>query len=214
MFCGKCGKEISDSSIFCKYCGASTGKNQSVNTSDENKKNKLVGILTLAAIAVVVIGIFIGIYGKVYGIGYKRVIKQYVKALENEDSEAWFDLRPDYCNKYMLENWYSDKNEYMELLASDLSEDREYFEDRLGKNFKLKAEEIEVKELSEKRLEEEQEEIREDYDCKDLKIQKAYLVNYKITGTKDGESVSRNIRQYVIKVNFKWYIGIGLDFDE
>lgn len=35
MFCGKCGKQISDTSTFCTYCGAVIRKTSTVNTGSE-----------------------------------------------------------------------------------------------------------------------------------------------------------------------------------
>ena len=37
MICPKCGKEIDDGSVFCKFCGASLTENQEEKLNSENE---------------------------------------------------------------------------------------------------------------------------------------------------------------------------------
>lgn len=209
MFCGKCGKEISDGSAFCKYCGTVVG-----NRDNKNNKNKTIGIVTTIVIAVIAVGIVTTIYGKVFGTGYKHVIKQYLKAIQNEDAELLYELYPDYCNKYMLNSWDSDRDDYNEFLEEKLSSDRAYFEQKLGEKFSLDYEINEAKKLTSKELENKQDMLREEYDCKDLKLQEAYYVDYKIIAKSGDKSKWRGMKQSFVKIDSKWYVGVGFNIGE
>ena len=59
MFCGKCGKDISDDALFCKFCGVSTtttGSNISVVTEQPKKKGKAGLIIGIIASVIILIG--------------------------------------------------------------------------------------------------------------------------------------------------------------
>lgn len=54
MYCHKCGKEISDDSAFCKYCGAT------LKESDKKKSSGLIKGITAGLVILAGLGAFIG----------------------------------------------------------------------------------------------------------------------------------------------------------
>ncbi len=65
MYCKKCGKEIADDSVFCKYCGISLSENK---ISPENKgvEKKKKGYLKVTIIAVIVITVVAALFSYNY----------------------------------------------------------------------------------------------------------------------------------------------------
>lgn len=96
MFCGKCGAKNADNVEFCTNCGAKLNKGTVPKTTvaavtNQNDKNRKVGMIAVgvAAVAVVIFGIFL--FG---GRSYKATIEKFVDAQSDANAEAIFDLMP------------------------------------------------------------------------------------------------------------------------
>lgn len=62
MYCSKCGKEMSDDTQFCPYCGQSTaGASESAKSQNEEKYN----VCAIVGFILSLVSLFISIYGMV-----------------------------------------------------------------------------------------------------------------------------------------------------
>lgn len=132
MYCKKCGGEIEAGAVFCRHCGTAVVVNAGKKEKNKSKKYKLIGILSVLVLVLTVAGII----GKVSGKGYERVLKKYVKAIEQEDGGLLYSLyAPAYVDWLVGPGSFYSKIEY---LISDYQEEceehHEYLSDGIEKH--------------------------------------------------------------------------------
>ena len=210
MFCRKCGGEITDGAAFCKYCGESIVKNKTEiiiasHKNSENRKYRLIGIM---AVVLVVLGI-LGVGLKVAGNGYERVIKKYIKSIQNQDGELRFStLAPDYIDSMIGPgNFYSSEKSFINNLTEECESDYKYFSS-CGENIKFKYEILEAQKLSKKDVEYVNKSLR-NYGFEKNCVSKAYDVTCQVvaSGSEGIEVATRGF--LVLRIHGKWYINRG-----
>lgn len=89
MKCSKCGSEIADNSNFCDYCGAPVEKPAKLKCN--YLKSRLP--LWIAGGVVVLAGLVVGCIFLIRGVKASHYVDDYVKACENKDADAIWDLQ-------------------------------------------------------------------------------------------------------------------------
>ena len=127
MYCGKCGKLISDNSKFCKYCGAIVNLTEDVNAEKtlvkENirfgkdnllKDRKLISIISIvtAVILIACIGLLLCLHKKIGEpgnlVGNNRIVN-----IEQIDGRACILGNPErFQCTYIVRDYDADGNEY------------------------------------------------------------------------------------------------------
>lgn len=217
MFCGKCGKEISNDIRHCPFCGEPTSNAWSQSTSGtlimkQKPSGKKRVVLTIGVLAFIVAVVWI-IVSVVGNSGYKKTLDNYYKAIENNDADLmyssvmanyWIDyINADYSTNYALED------------IQDGIEDAIQGYD-CGEKIK-----ISYKITSEKRATKEELEELEDniydwyayyvYDRDEFSITDAYLLQIRLTVIGDERSRQLNYTDgfLIIKENGKWRVPGG-----
>lgn len=228
MFCGKCGEKLEDNARFCPKCGNAVGGNEgAAQVSQEaekykemvngNKKNKTVGMIAVAIIALVVIAGAFWLFG---GRSYKKTVKEYVNAQFNfsEDSvRKIVKLFPEGVWEQVVdmgieEDAFESEEEAIETLEETLEEAHESLEDYYGKGFKYSYQISDEKDLSKKDIRE----IEEDWKDMDIKFEKEIKEGKELTikvevKSADGETTTDNeMDLQLIKIGRSWYL---TDFD-
>lgn len=211
MFCVKCGTQLSDDAIFCTNCGErvsgiETPKQRPVRAN--TKKLALPLGISAGIIAIVVL-----IVSLTFGGGYKRTLKNYYKAYENNDAELMY-------NSVVAQYWidYTEKSfgrSYaMESIKEDIEDKIDYWD--CGEYIDIS---YEIK--SEKRANKEELEDLEDniydwfahnvYDKDEFSITDAYVldIEFTVVGSEGTVTLHYPDGLLLIKENGKWRIPRG-----
>lgn len=192
MFCGFCGTEVAEGTVFCPNCGNSMGANNNTpNSSDSSSTGSLpaagkklpiiIGAAVVAALAFIII-----IVSLVNANSYKAAIKKQFKLINSKctDTEKFMAYNcPKFEIKYQKDyskiikdtmdksDWedYSEKNDYFVVQNSQLEDIYDMFEDGYGKNWKVSYEIRDVKELKNSDLKDKLERIESQADYYDKK---------------------------------------------
>ena len=209
MFCGNCGAQMPDGTVYCPECGAkqnvatanvSNGSpvNDMVNKVKSMDKNRLIGI---GAVAVVVIILLFVIFG---GRGPEATLKKYYKLQLKGEYIAANKLYPSKYLDYLIEEYYDDdKSEYKEEMK-DREEDTK--DDLKDEDFKLEYVKVEEDDnYTDSQIEDIEDYYEDEYDIK-LKIKDAKDMKVKVKYKYDGETVKNEDTMTVIKIGGKWYV--------
>lgn len=164
-FCSKCGAKLEDGTKFCGTCGAEqeaplvqeeapaaqaeAPKAEAAEAAKGAKtvdKNKMVGLIAFAAVAVVVIVLVAVLFSNIFGGGYKKPLKTVKKAINSQttDVDDFFGAVPKFVGAAYDDALALvkdiDKDMVKELedgIEEGLDTMYEGLEDTYGKNVKL-----------------------------------------------------------------------------
>ncbi len=204
MICEKCGKENAEGMKFCEDCGAPLGGANVPNVDDikamimENKE-KAIGLAAVVVIVIAIIAILLG------G-GYKKPIKNMIKAANTGKVTYALKAMPKQVQKE-----YKDDDDVLERLEKSLENSKKADKKEFGDNVKYSCEILDKIKLDKEDLEDAEESLGEEFeeaeyvdDADDVKISKGYKVAVKqTTKGKDKKEVDYDT-VYVYKVNGKW----------
>ena len=207
MFCGKCGVKNADDAAFCSACGAKLNGAQPVSDSaavavDQSDKNRKVGIIAVAVIAVLVIALAIGLFG---GRSYKATVDKFIDAQFEGDLEAIFELVPDELIDYVMEEEGYDRDEFDEFLEEgqeELQEQLDVIKAFFGDDWEVSYEILEAEDVTGDDLKD----LKEDYEDIDLKIKAAKTVEIELTFKAGEIETSESLEISLIKVGRSWYL--------
>ncbi|MBD5159353.1 MAG: hypothetical protein HDT23_03825 [Ruminococcus sp.] len=184
-FCPNCGRPVPDGTV-CN-CQITVPK----------QKNKFI-VPVIAGVAVVAVAIGVS---NVAGAGYKKPVKDFVKAINKCDSKKLLSVvMPESQLKEIkkeVKDSIIDWDALLDKVDEALEEEMEELEDDYGKNVKFSAKIVNKKKVKGDDLEDIQEEYDDSFDAE---VKKAYKlkVEVSIKGKKDSDS--DKISVYVVKV--------------
>jgi hypothetical protein len=208
MFCGKCGFKNDDDAEFCAQCGEKIDISTDIratliNENDISSKNKKVGKIVVFLMFVAVLIIVTSI---VRSNNYRSVIKTYIKASFEPDTEKIVSLIPSGMIDYIIEDEdFSDKEEFMEefdnLFQNKVKDINEYF----GDHWKYSYEILDTKTIKKDDLDE----IKKKYEEINVKVTAAKKVETKITvQAGDTRINSTTAMIYLIEIDGSWYLDL------
>lgn len=210
MFCGKCGAQNFDGSVFCKECGAPLGGAQknaggSAAPVQADQRNRLVGISAVAVAAVVLICLLITLFG---GRSYKATATKFLDAAFDGDAKAVISLMPDKMVDTVLEEMGYDKTQMddaMDTLHHQLQGTLGYLTDYFSDGLKISYEIQSAEDVPSSRLTS----MKSDYERYDVKVSAAKRVEVKMIFKSGNLETSYPITIPVIKVGRSWYLDIN-----
>ena len=203
-FCGNCGAQIDDTAKVCGHCGFAqteesnvavpgvgdvVGKAKEIAGSDKVKK--LIPIAGIAVVAVVVIVILASVIGS--STGYKGVVKKFVNAVEKEDAAKIMSLLSD--DEFEDEDF--DEGDYEDAIADQIDAFLDYWDDKVGGDPKFSFEITDADELSDRKIDDLNEEF-EEADI-DIEVKKAVEVEVELTVKGDKKEKDEEYEFYLIK---------------
>ena len=209
MFCGKCGVNNADDAVVCAGCGAKLNGGQVVKDSthiviNPNDKNRKVGMIAVAVIAVVVMALIIALFG---GRGYKATVEKFVNAQFDADAEAIFELIPEKMIAYVLEEEGYDNDELDEFIEEgneELQNQLDSIESYWGEDWTVSHKILTVEDVTGDDLDD----LKDDYEDIDIKVSAAKTVEVELT-VKAGETENSNSLDIsLIKVGRSWYLDL------
>lgn len=208
MFCGKCGAENANNAEFCKSCGAKlkkeTNEKKTLTLTDQDDKNKRIGIIAVILLIIVVVLVGIFLFG---GRSYKGTIKKYVNATFDADGEEILDLLPEKMIDYAMEEEGQDSEDLDEIIDDmneELQDQLDSLDEYLGEGWEISYEITDDENIKGDDLED----IKEAYEDADIKVSAAKEAEVEITVKADETENSNTLDIALIKVGRSWYLDI------
>lgn len=198
MFCRNCGEQIEEGNAFCANCGERINKEvieQQIYTAkkgrdDQKRKNRIIGIIATAIVAVIVAVVIVKVIGLFNG-GYEKVIEKYIKAIQEDDGELLCSLYP----PEIIENAENYNKEELTEVCKGIKED---FFEGIENHQDIEYDIISV-ESGESELESLNEQMKEEMG---ITVDEIYSIDLEVSM---GEVVCDDTC-VIVKIRGKWYM--------
>ena len=214
MYCKKCGKQISDDSQFCCYCGARQTpivNNTTINTS--NKKTKIKIPLKNKKIIIGIIAVVLAcmIFGSIVkGRSIENTIDLFMEAINDMDAEKMIDtMSEDHVNSLLINSsggraeYIKEGNQYLlELKKGLLSEaGGGYSLDDISLDYEI----VSVRDCTEEEIDKLNETLQEENIDPVNNVKQVTISLTLKAGTSEVKSYN-DIDMQMMKVKNKWYL--------
>lgn len=211
MYCSNCGQENLGSGRFCVHCGSMVTDRPTVPrepeiavsqqiAQDEIKKRALTTFGIIAAVILIIVLIV------AERTSYQRVVHDYFKAYEKADLDQLISTRADFEMDY-YELRYGE-TEYRERCQNKMENQLERWED-CGNNPTIKYDIHRATQVSEMDLRDLEDDLSDRYDCKDLYIKDAYVLDVEFYVTGPGDQMLFEGTIVMVKESGKWSVLTG-----
>lgn len=216
MFCGNCGKEISDSAKFCPNCGSAVaaggvpaGRSENTENTGKRSKNFWIGVSVFAAAVVLVVmaGIWL-----LKANTPEDVIETYVEASYKPDAKAIWELLPKQVREATLKDAevqmnLKGENEVIFYLNEMLQDYIDRADDQLGEGWKLTYDVVDWEDYDKTGLLNLNRDFRE-MGLTDFTADAARSVTIEIGISAAGdETMTRKVHIKLVKLGRIWYLG-------
>jgi len=214
MYCTKCGKQISDDSQFCCYCGARQTpivNNTTINTS--NKKTKIKIPLKNKKIIIGIIAVVLAcmIFGSIVkGKSIENTIDLFMEAINDMDAEKMIDTMSEDHVNYLINKTSGGRAEYikegnqylLELKKGLLSEaGGGYSLDDISLDYEI----VSVRDCTEEEIDKLNETLQEENIDPVNNVKQVTISLTLKAGTSEVKSYN-DIDMQMMKVKNKWYL--------
>ena len=214
MYCTKCGKQISDDSQFCCYCGARQTpivNNTTINTS--NKKTKIKIPLKNKKIIIGIIAVVLAcmIFGSIVkGRSIENTIDLFMEAINDMDAEKMIDTMSEDHVNYLINKTSGGRAEYikegnqylLELKKGLLSEaGGGYSLDDISLDYEI----VSVRDCTEEEIDKLNETLQEENIDTVNNVKQVTISLTLKAGTSEVKSYN-DIDMQMMKVKNKWYL--------
>ena len=214
MYCTKCGKQISDDSQFCCYCGARQTpivNNTTINTS--NKKTKIKIPLKNKKIIIGIIAVVLAcmIFGSIVkGRSIENTIDLFMEAINDMDAEKMIDTMSEDQVNYVINKTSGGRAEYikegnqylLELKKGLLSEaGGGYSLDDISLDYEI----VSVRDCTEEEIDKLNETLQEENIDPVNNVKQVTISLTLKAGTSEVKSYN-DIDMQMMKVKNKWYL--------
>lgn len=204
-FCGNCGAQAEDNARVCGYCGVTLSENggaQKTNVAsmnlDSEKQNNIFKLASLAVVAFISLIIVINIISGFVGV--KGAARKIMNAYRDYDIDTLLEMTSDF--KYAQADFMGTSLE--KSYENRLDNKFEYFENRVGRDYKMKYKIVDSSKLPEYRTDDLYDAIAELDDFDIGTISKIMIVEIEVTAK--GKSIDKveNWELVLAKENGKW----------
>ena len=211
MYCTKCGKQISDDSQFCCYCGAR--QTPIVNNNTANKKTKIkiplknkkiiIGIIAAVLACMIIVPI-------VKGRSIENTIDLFMEAINDMDAEKMIDTMSEDHVNYLINKTSGGRAEYikegnqylLELKKGLLSEaGGGYSLDDISLDYEI----VSVRDCTQEEIDKLNETLQEENIDPVNNVKQVTISLTLKAGTSEIKSYN-NIDMQMMKVKNKWYL--------
>ena len=214
MYCTKCGKQISDDSQFCCYCGARQTpivNNTTINTT--NKKTKIKIPLKNKKIIIGIIAVVLAcmIFGSIVkGRSIENTIDLFMEAINDMDAEKMIDTMSEDHVNYLINKTSGGRAEYikegnqylLELKKGLLSEaGGGYSLDDISLDYEI----VSVRDCTEEEIDKLNETLQEENIDPVNNVKQVTISLTLKAGTSEVKSYN-DIDMQMMKVKNKWYL--------
>lgn len=206
MYCKQCGTQLQDGSAFCSACGARQDvapqnvapaaapqgyAPQGAAPQNAPRRKKTALIVTIAAVALVAVGLTLFFLLRDNGGGSLAPIEAYLSACETGDYR--------YMKNVVPKSVYEDPD-----FEDDFDDTVEEFDDEFGTFRKITCERLEEETIEGEDFEELREEICDEYDLSEKKLTAVHKIRIRFRS--EDKSYSRYGRATVYCYDGTWYL--------
>lgn len=216
--CKNCGNPIPDEAVICTNCGAAVEQPQQTgggtqkltdmgNTFVEKLKTDRkvlgisIGVAVLAIAAVVVLWVIVGPGG------YNKAVKSYIDFSILGKTELAEELMPKSVWDYLEDEEILDMGDFIDAYDEQYEE---YvlpaLEEEFGENIRVKYKVTDEDELSERKMEDLRDYLKDQYDVSRRDVKKAYEVEIEATVIGDKDEDTDSMDCVVVNIAGKWYV--------
>ena len=208
-FCSNCGAQCDDAANVCGTCGSALeGAPVAAPTFDapvsaEAQSNKKLGVIAVAAVAVIAVVVILLVV--LLGGGYKKTVKKFVKAYEQNESDVLEEIYSEIRFDWADDNDY----DYVDSLESSVDSTYDAIKDKCGKGFKLSYKFDDVEVLKGDDMEDELEDWGygdADDNIEDYKISAVAVVELEVTAKGDKKDKDYDLAMVLTKESGKWKV--------
>lgn len=214
MYCTKCGKQISDDSQFCCYCGARQTpivNNTTINTS--NKKTKIKIPLKNKKIIIGIIAVVLAcmIFGSIVkGRSIENTIDLFMEAINDMDAEKMIDTMSEDHVNYLINKTSGGRAEYIKKGNQYLLELKKGLLSEAGGGYSLDDisldyEIVSVRDCTEEEIDKLNETLQEENIDPVNNVKQVTISLTLKAGTSEVKSYN-DIDMQMMKVKNKWYL--------
>lgn len=196
-FCTNCGNEIAEGAVVCTNCGQPVAAAQS--TGFDIKKYLPIGIGAVAVILVIILAV------SLFGGGYKKPLDYRIQMLNGNFDNLEKMAPPEYW-EYYEDEYDEDIDDIKESLEENYEDYvLDYYEEEYGDNVKFSVSNVKKDKLSEKKLDNIRDGLKDNYGIAKKSVTEAYELEFdtKIKGDDDEEEDEGEL--IVAKIGGKWY---------
>lgn len=220
-FCHNCGNQINDIDVFCEHCGTKQVMQEisrpevSQPKPERNyvellKKNPKIAWICGGAIVTILLIVILAV--ALSGSPYKSTLDNYFAVAVNGEYEKIEELAPEVFWEYLGESYYGmsaeEVVEYYEDSCDDYFGDGllEEWEEEFGRNVKFSYKIVYENKLSERKLDNLQDALKDNYGIKRKDVKLAYEVELEaiISGSKDEDM--EEVDLIVVNIDNEWYV--------
>lgn len=216
MYCTKCGKEISNDSQFCSYCGARQTPivDMLMNTNHKKIKNKIlfknkkiiIGIIVTVLACVIIVPI-------VKGRSIENTIDILMEAFNDMDAEKMLDTMSEDQVNYVINKTSGGREEYIKAGNQYLLEFKKGLQSQAGGGYSLDDisldyEIVSVRDCTQEEIDKLNESLREENidPVKNVKNVKQATISITLKAGASEIKTYNNIDITMMKVKNKWYL--------
>lgn len=216
MYCGKCGAKNESGAVFCGFCGAPLGAEETGTAAagaveaaakpaggQNAAKHKKIGIIAVAAVAIALVCAVFSLFG---GRSDMETAEQFVDAVFDMDAKAIVNLLPKDVIKEMEKHGYD-----TEAMAQELSGLAEELKSSflpmgfLSESIRLDCEAVSASDVDASRLADLQESYRTEVGM-NITAAREVTVSLHIQMEEFGIDTEKTLQVPVIKSGGTWYI--------
>ena len=215
MYCTKCGKQISDDSQFCCYCGARqtpiVNNNTPINTANKKTKIKIplknkkiiIGIIAAVLACMIIAPI-------VKGRSIENTIDLFIEAINDMDAEKMLDTMSEDQVNYVINKTSGGRAEYIKEGNQYLLELKKGLQSEAGGGYSLDDisldyEIVSVRDCTQEEIDKLNETLQEENIDPVNNVKQVTISLTLKAGTSEIKSYN-NIDMQMMKVKNKWYL--------
>ncbi len=211
MYCEKCHKQSPENFINCAYCGAKLDspkkkmpskfvKSESFkfNFSLKTVLSGLVGFAVLLVIAALLTSSFTASKPE-------KLIKNFIKATQNEDADLYYSLFDDNVKEYKLNNRYFAEDETFRQMVLPMETSHDFYIDKCGEDYKLTYSVKSTTTLTEGELEHFNEVLENNFSYYEFPSQVDLICVDIVAKGEKGTYTSRYNDFWCMKIKGRWY---------
>ena len=211
LYCRKCHRQSPENFVTCAYCGAKlkVDKKKEPTVFVKKKKSRLnisfKNVVVISIAVAIVISLCAVVTAIITGSKPERVVKDFTKAIQNNNEKLYFSLYDEEIIEYKKDNLYFGDEETFENMVSAVKESDDFYTKICGEDYEITYSINSYETLSDSQLEQFNKVLESGFSYVQLP-KRVDILNLEIVAEGEkGEYKSVYGDFYCMKIKGKWY---------